>query len=367
MKNKIVSVNVFVMLTAIVGFYVIYSVVTDVGNNRVLNGTPYSEGYHAKYSVEGPLAETLGSDWLGFRVISVENGISTIEVRAGSQTSSFELREMEGTLVSGDNQGKPLIFFADIPSAFPMLPTTWRKFYRHRDEGKLDIPFAPTYTGLPDEMVWKAQDLRQDSFVYYHEKYGPNASYRFVAREDSAPLGYVVIDQTSGLMLYAESYTGGGKNTLRLLTTNYPTTANRWNFFYWPNAILLVWGIWHLWRLKRHPEAQYFKMTPVNVCRFFVRLLAFTTLDFGLFGGASILTGNLKIHVLVDSIGFLLMLFGVGIYAFMVLFKFTGLVPGFTYPYGVPLYLCAILAYEINAYRAHKRANALNTSTGDVR
>ena len=50
------------------------------------------------------------------------------------------------------------------------------------------------------------------------------------------------------------------------------------------------------------------------------------------------------------------MLFGVGIYAFMVLFKFTGLVPGFMYPYGVPLYFCAVLAYEIQSYRAHRRA-----------
>jgi len=358
MKSNVVRVNVIVMLVAIVGFFVVYSRVTNVGDNRVLNGTPYSKGYYATYSIEGPLAEKLGGNRLGYKVVSVENGMSRIEVNAGSEKSAFELREMEGTLAAGDEEGKPLIFFANIPSAFPMIPTTWHKFYGYRDEGKLDINFSRLYTGIKDEYIWNVKNLREDSFVYYHEKYGPNASYRFVANDGSVPLGHIIIDQTSGLMLHAENYTNGGKSTLELLESNYPTTANRWNFFYWPNGILLLWGIWHLWRLKKHPEAQYFEMTTVNMARFFVRLLAFTVFDFGLFGGASILTGNLMIHVIVDAIGFLVMLFGVGIYAFMVLFKFTGLVPGFIYPYGVPLYLCAILAYEINSYRMQKRANA---------
>ena len=52
MKERIVLVNLIVLLVALVGFMVIYSLLTGMGDNRVLNGTPYSNGYEATYAIE---------------------------------------------------------------------------------------------------------------------------------------------------------------------------------------------------------------------------------------------------------------------------------------------------------------------------
>ena len=109
-------------------------------------------------------------------------------------------------------------------------------------------------------------------------------------------------------------------------------------------------------RLKNHPEAQYFDLTAGNIVKFFIRLLAFTTFDFL---GEGILTGNFHTHLITHTVGFFAMLYAVGPFAFMVLFKFIVNIPGVQYPFGVPLYFAAVMAWEIHQIRMARLKKSL--------
>ncbi len=229
------------------------------------------------------------------------------------------------------------------------------------------------YTGLKGPIYAKIKEENPDNVVmWYHRSngtsYGPQYSWELGLFDTNGnKVGTIVNDITSGVLLNARFYQNGW-GSINLIDTNYPTGLNRWAIFIGYNAILFFWGIFHVVRAKRHPDEwkahwEYFDLNFVGISRFFIRLMAFTV--FG-FLGIGILTGDPYKLLISDLIGFGLMVYAVGPFAFPIVFKFIQWIAAFgvfaggrpldyvQYPFGVLLYLTAVVCYLINRRRNYK-------------
>jgi hypothetical protein len=131
--------------------------------------------------------------------------------------------------------------------------------------------------------------------------------------------------------------------------------------------------MFHLLRCRKHKEEwkanwDYFPLNFVGISRFYIRLMAFTT--FG-FLGMGILTGNPYVLLVTDLIGLAFMIYAVGVFAFPVVFQFIAWIAAFgvfaggrpidyvQYPFGVLLYLTAVVMFELYRYKCHKEKQGL--------
>lgn len=340
------------------------------GSNIFVSGSFYSEGFTATYELEGVTALELGGKKLTVEVVEADGETATLEIMAGGRKSRVVVDRETAKVLEDTQTGVPLIFYYDITR----MPQETSKTFGDDTEPE----FSTEFTGLKGEVRAFIKEHGPDNVVmWYHRSddrsYGPQFSWEVPLYDrDNVQVATIVNDVTSGLLLDARFHQNG-YGAMNLTRTDYPTGMNRWAVFYGLNSILFLWGIFHLLRCRKHREEwekhwSYFPLKFVGVSRFAIRLFAFTT--FG-FLGAGVLTGNPYLLVILDLIGLALMVYAVGAFAFPVVFQFIGWIAAFgvfaggrymdyvQYPFGVLLYLTAVLAYELHNYKCHKKISEL--------
>ncbi|MFX0138774.1 MAG: hypothetical protein ACFFDN_34355 [Candidatus Hodarchaeota archaeon] len=317
----------------------------------------YENPYSAKYLVTGPLAAQLNGNDFPLTIVEIFTagagpiGIAAV-VTGYKNITIYTVSTDSGVILDLENEEikPPLIFYFDPPSA----RSTVQMMLGDELGGMI---FSPDYTGLEGDFI--GLGLVE---VYYHEFAGPEFSWNYYAFNETGSshvLGKMYHDVTCGLLFTAWFYTPvngtAGLSTIDMMETNYGIRKNIYILVMAFIPLFVGWGVFHLWRLKKHPEDKYMELNKVNIVKFFIRLLAWPIFDI-----AGTFTGLTQLHYyLIDAIGFLLMLFAVGIFAIFVLMKFIHFVPGVEHPYGVSLYLMATLAYiiyQLGKHQAKKEA-----------
>lgn len=353
------------LAAALLVFFVGWFAITR-GSNLFFSGSFYSKGYEADYMLEGTIAERLGADTLSIRTVEEGRETATVLVKVGGKARRLVVDRNTAKVLQDTQTGVPLVYYYDIVRE---PGDTSRTF----DDD--NMPYVSTeFTGLKGRVRARIKRNNPDNVVmWYHrspdKSYGPQYSWELqLYDEKGTRIGTIVNDLTSGVLLEAR-FCQDGWGSATLTRTNYPTGMNRWVLFYGFNAILLLWGIFHVLRARKHREEweagwTCFPLNFVGISRFFIRLLAFTVFDFL---GMGILTGNLKLLLVSDIIGLVLMCYAVGAFAFPVLFKFIPWIAAFgvfaagrsldyvQYPFGVPLYLIAVVSYLLYRYLSYRR------------
>lgn len=342
------------------------------GSNVFVTGSFYSKGYLARYALSGTVSESLGARTAEIRVSKEDNDNALLIVKLlGKNNSTYHLLVNRKTakIIRGNQRGTPLIFYYDIP-----MKKLFHSEKPSKTFGDNRMPyFSNEFTGLKGTIHANLAKKNSDNIiVWYHKSskksYGPQFSWELnLYDEKGTKVGTIINDLTSGLLLDARFYQNG-LGSITLLETNFPTGLNRWVLFYGVNSILILWGIFHLVRAKKHSEEwsshwTYFPLKTTDIAKFFIRLLAFTVFDFA---GIGILTGNIRILLVSDLIGLALLAYSIGWFAFPVVFKFIPWIPAFAvgaggrhldyiqYPFGVPLYFVGVTLFLLHKYLAHR-------------
>ncbi|MDD5748166.1 MAG: hypothetical protein PHP64_03815 [Actinomycetota bacterium] len=343
-------------------------------------GSFYSKGYYARYDFSDSMRKYFGVRSIEIRVSheareTAEVDITVDEIKNISAEQRKRIKEKipekliverkTGNVISNHETMIPLIFFYDIPTLPGEQSATFGE--------KLVPYFSTELTNFTRKVHARVSSRNSDNVVvWYHESnvksYGPQYSWELgLYDDDGNRVGTIVNDFTSGLLLNAIIFEGG-LGSINLSDTNFPTGLNRWVIFYGLNSILLLWGIFHILRARKHLDEwnahwSAFALDWKGISKFFIRLMAFTIFDFA---GIGILTGNLKILLVSDLIGFALMIYATGFFAFPIIFKFVPWIAGFAvgaqgrtldyvqYPFGVPLYLTAVLMFLLHRYLAYR-------------
>jgi hypothetical protein len=347
-NNKTLRTDIIILALAMVGVVAGIAIASAAGAYLVYNDF-YQKNNRAVYVVSGPLAYQLDGVPVTFLDVNTFNfgPISIVAVIIGYKQVDIHWALAENGLVFNDDKTQllpPLIFYFNPPSAFDLVSTILGK-------SNTLMLFNTNYTGLntPFFGIGGVE-------VYYHEWAGPQFSYNFYAfNETGSPIiGRFYHDVTAGLLFTGWIYApiGGmdGLSTIDLLETSYGIRTNIYILVGCFIPLFSGWGVFHIWRLKKNPEDQYFELTPFNIAKFFIRLLAWPIFDTaGTFVGLS----PFDLY-LIDGIGFLLMFFATGIFSIFVLFKFIHVIPGVQHPYGVPLYLLSVISYTIYLLGKHQ-------------
>ena len=374
-RNKsFVFYDFLILAAAIVVFSLVWLGLTRASNVAVF-GEFYSEGFSATYRLEGSAARALGSSWLEIETVEVNGDTAVLEITAEGMKKRLTVDRKIAKVTDGEQTGLPLVFYYDIVRE---PGQTSKTFGSDREPA-----FSTAFTGLKGDVSARVKESNPDNLVmWYHESddrsYGPQFSWELDLYDGTGKkVGTIVNDVTSGVLLDARFYQDGW-GAMNLERTNYPTGLNRWAIFYGLNSILLFWGLFHLLRCRKHREEweaqwSYFPLNFVGISRFYIRLMAFTT--FG-FLGMGVLTGDPYVLLVSDLIGLALMIYAVGVFAFPVVFKFIPWIAAFgvfaggrpmdyvQYPFGVLLYLTAVVMFELHRYLCHKEKQKLGLSTG---
>lgn len=375
-SRSFVAIDYMILAAALIIFATGWYGITRASNVFV-SGSFYSKGFKATYLLEGTAAKSLGSSSLMISTIEVDKETATVEVTAGSRKKRLLVRRKGANVLEDSQTGVPLIYYYDIPREPGKKSATFGKDLRPA--------FSTEFTPLEGRVHARVKKKNSDNVVmWYHrspdKSYGPQFSWEIQLYDDGGTrVATILNDFTSGLLLDARFYHDGW-GSMTLLRTDYPTSMNRWALFYGFNAILLLWGLFHVIRARKHTlewEANWshFRLDFVGISRFFIRLLAFTFFDFM---GIGILTGNAKFLLVSDIIGFALMIYAVGPFAFPVVFKFIPWIAAFgvfaggrsldyvQYPFGVPLYLTAVVSYLLYKYLSYRKSRGKDSkASGD--
>ncbi len=358
-KNKSFIFQDYLLLAALLALFQIFWWGFTKGSNVAVTGPFYTRGFQAKYDLDGTAAKTFGTNRLVLKVVESSDKTATVRINAGKKSRQFVIDRKTSKILIGPKSGIPLIFCYDAVIEPNQISATFGK--------DLSPEFSTEFTPLKGPVYTKIKKKNSDNVVMWYHKsagtsYGPQFSWELGLFDSKGTrVGTIVNDITSGILLDARFYENGW-GSINLLDTNYPTGLNRWAIFVGYNAILFFWGIFHVVRAKRHPEEwqahwEYFDLNFFGISKFFIRLMAFTI--FGFFG-FGILTGDPYKLLVSDLIGFGLMIYAVGPFAFLIVFKFIQWIAAFgvfaggrpleyvQYPFGVLLYLSAVVCYLIN-------------------
>lgn len=335
------------------------------GSNLFFADTFYTEGFKSTYRLEGSVARELDSERLDIEVVRSEGETAEVEVSLDGARERLLVDRKTAKVLEGGSKGAPLVFYYELT----MEPRGDSPSF-----GSDKSPaFSTDFTGLTGRVRASVKKKNPDNAVmWYHRSdersYGPQYSWELeLFGAQGRKVGTIVNDITSGVLLDARFYQDGW-GSINLEHTNYPTGMNRWAIFYGVNAVLILWGLFHLVRAGKHKEEweahwEYFPLRFVGISKFYIRLLAFSV--FG-FLGIGILTGDPYVLFVSDLIGFALMIYAVGVFAFPIAFKFIPWIAAFgvfaggrpidyvQYPFGVLLYLTAVVMYVINRRRVWK-------------
>jgi len=357
------TVDYLILITAVVVFLAGWFVAGRVSHG--FNSMSFfSRGFSAEYEVEGTLARELGSDRLQVRTLEEGEETATIQIEAGENVERFDVNRKTALVLQDTQTGVPLIFFYDTAKSPRDVSATF---------GDESWPYVSTeFTGLTGSVRARVKKSNPENAVmWYHrspeESYGPQYAWELqLYNEDNEIVGTTINDM-SGLLLNARFYQNG-LGSMNLTSTNYPVSAGRWVLFIGLNAILLLWGCFHVLRAGRHSQEweahwSYFPLDYVGISRFLIRLLAFTIFDFV---GIGVLTGNMTVLFITNLVGLALMAYAVGVFAFPVIFNFVPWIAAFgvsaggrsleyvQYPFGVPLYLVAVVSYLLYRYLSYR-------------
>jgi len=372
--RSFVSYDFLLLVVAVILFLILWMSMTRASNVAVF-GEFYSKGFSATYRLEGSTARAAGSSRLEMETVEVNGDTAVLEVTAGGMKKRLTVDRKTGKVADGEQAGLPLVFYYDIVRE---PGQTSKTFGSEKEPG-----FSASFTGLTGDVSAQVKESNPDNVVmWYHESdersYGPQFSWELQLQDgDGKRVGTIINDITSGVLLDARFYQDGW-GAMNLERTNYPTGLNRWAIFYGLNSILIMWGLFHLLRCRKHKEEwkshwSYFPLGFVGISRFYIRLMAFTV--FG-FLGIGILTGDPYILLVTDLVGLALMIYAVGIFAFPIVFKFIPWIAAFgvfaggrpldyvQYPFGVLLYLVAVVMFELHRYLCYKEKQKLGLSTG---
>ncbi|MHA1300187.1 MAG: hypothetical protein ACTSO9_12265 [Candidatus Helarchaeota archaeon] len=351
-KNKTLRMDILILVLGMLGVLA-GIVVASAAEKFLVYDSFYQHNYNAKYVVTGPLAYQLDGVPVTFLdVYTFGMGpVGIVAVVTGYKNVDFYWALSDSGLILNDDKTEllpPLIFYFKPPSAVTLVESVLKK-------SNTLMLFSSNYTGLNNNIITTGEVE-----VYYHQWAGPQFSYNFYAfNESGSPIiGRFYHDVTVGLLftgwIYAPINGMEGLSTIDLMETSYEIRQNIYVLVWVFVALFAGWGVFHLWRLKNHPEDQYFELTKVNIAKFFVRLLAWPIFDTaGTFVGLSQMS-----YFLIDGVGFILMAFATGIFSIFVLFKFIHAVPGVQHPYGVPLYFMAMLSYTIYLLAKHNASKS---------
>ncbi|MDD5448501.1 MAG: hypothetical protein PHO53_04980 [Actinomycetota bacterium] len=347
------------------------------GSNIFVAGSFYSKGFYATYQLEGTIARKLGGSLLEIETVAADDETATLNVKVGGKTNKLVVNRDTAKVLEDTQINAPLIYYYDLH----MEP-----WYTSATFGNDKKPyFSSEFTGLDSVLQAHVKQKNSDNMVlWYHRSedrsYGPQYSWELNLYDEMGKnVGTIVNDSTSGVLLNARFYQDG-LGTANLLRTNYPTSLNRQVIFCGMNLILVLWGIFHLVRAKRHRQEweahpTYFPLNFAGISKFYIRLMAFTIFDFL---GVGVQTGNLNVLLVTDLIGLALMIYAVGGFAFPVVFKFLPWIAPLLvlavgrpldyvqYPFGIPLYLIAVVMYEINKFLVGKKNENLALGTGKI-
>ncbi|MHA1377095.1 MAG: hypothetical protein ACTSRG_01820 [Candidatus Helarchaeota archaeon] len=346
-KNKTLHKDLIILIIGMMGV-IAGIVIASVAGKYLVYNSYYQQNNHTKYKVTGPLAYKLDGVPLTFidiytagmgpvGIVAVITGYKQVDVFTVLTESSLVFNKDLTQLLP------PLIFYFKPPGTMDLVSSVLRKTNNL-------MYFSPNFTGLNNNFFTVGPVE-----VYYHDWAGPQFSYNFYGfNESGSPvLGTFYHDVTAGILFTGWMYYPidgmNGLSTIDMIETTYGIRTNIYILVGVFIPLFTGWGIFHLWRLKKHPEDQYFKLTPMNIAKFFIRLLAWPIFDTaGTFVGLSQMS-----YFLIDGVGFLLMLFATGIFSIFVLFKFIHIVPGVQHPYGVPLYFIAMISYTLYLLAKH--------------
>ncbi|MBU4173433.1 MAG: hypothetical protein KKB90_04635 [Actinobacteria bacterium] len=368
-SRSFVFYDFLILAAAIIAFLILWLSMTRASNVAMF-GEFYSEGFSATYCLEGSAARAVGSGRLEIETVEVNGDTAVLEVTAGGMKKRLTVDRKTAKVTDGELAGLPLVFYYDIVRE----PGQTSKTFGSNKEPA----FSTAFTGLTGDVSARIKESNPDNVVmWYHESdersYGPQFSWELQLHDqDGKRVGTIINDVTSGVLLDARFYQDGW-GAMNLERTNYPTGLNRWAIFYGLNSILILWGIFHLLRCRKHREEwkshwSYFPLGFVGISSFYIRLMAFTV--FG-FLGIGILTGDPYILLVTDLIGLTLMIYAVGIFAFPIVFQFIPWIAAYgvfaggrpldyiQYPFGVPLYLVAVVMFELHRYLCHKEKQGL--------
>ena len=336
------------------------------GSNVFVSGSFYSKGYKAAYRLEGTAAKSAGSTRLEISTVEENKETATLEVTSGNRKGRLLVDRKTARVLDDGQTGIPLIYYYDVPREPGKSSATFGQDRRPY--------FSTEFTPLEGRVHARVLKKNSDNVVmWYHrspdKSYGPQFSWEIQLFDDGGTrVATIINDLTSGVLFDARFYQDGW-GSIELVRTNYPVSMNRWFLFYGFNAILLLWGIFHVLRARKHRQEweahwSHFPLNFAGISKFFIRLLAFTVFDFM---GIGVLTGNAKILLVSDLIGLVLMIYAVGPFAFPVAFKFIPWIAAFgvfaggrsmdyvQYPFGVPLYLIAVVSFLLYRYFSYRR------------